>query len=90
MTPQILLDNLRHSFFRLRDIALLIFDECHHAFLTAVAVAAAAAVAVFLAGCLRAFASCRSVVRTLLLDCRSQLVMELQLQDASTGAIRLT
>ncbi|RLN17370.1 hypothetical protein C2845_PM02G08360 [Panicum miliaceum] len=31
MTPQILLDNLRHSFFRLRDIALLIFDECHHA-----------------------------------------------------------
>ncbi|CAL4943021.1 unnamed protein product [Urochloa decumbens] len=32
MTPQILLDNLRHSFFRLRDIALLIFDECHHAY----------------------------------------------------------
>ncbi|GJM95795.1 hypothetical protein PR202_ga12573 [Eleusine coracana subsp. coracana] len=31
MTPQILLDNLRHSFFRLRDIALLIFDECHNA-----------------------------------------------------------
>ncbi|XP_004982513.1 endoribonuclease Dicer homolog 2a isoform X1 [Setaria italica] len=31
MTPQILLDNLRHCFFRLRDIALLIFDECHHA-----------------------------------------------------------
>ena len=31
MTPQILLDNLRHSFFRLRYIALLIFDECHHA-----------------------------------------------------------
>uniref|UniRef100_A0A0D3FKT3 Uncharacterized protein n=1 Tax=Oryza barthii TaxID=65489 RepID=A0A0D3FKT3_9ORYZ len=31
MTPQILLDNLRHSFFRLQDIALLIFDECHHA-----------------------------------------------------------
>jgi ERCC4-related helicase len=31
MTPQILLDNLRHSFFRLRDIPLLIFDECHHA-----------------------------------------------------------
>ena len=30
MTPQILLDNLRHSFFRLQDIALLIFDECHH------------------------------------------------------------
>jgi len=31
MTPQILLDNLRHSFFLLKDIALLIFDECHHA-----------------------------------------------------------
>jgi len=31
MTPQILLDNLRHSKFRLRDIPLLIFDECHHA-----------------------------------------------------------
>ncbi|XP_062215257.1 endoribonuclease Dicer homolog 2a [Phragmites australis] len=31
MTPQILLDNLRHSFFRLQDIALLIFDECHRA-----------------------------------------------------------
>jgi endoribonuclease Dicer len=31
MTPQILLDNLRHSFFRLRDIPLLIFDECHRA-----------------------------------------------------------
>lgn len=31
MTPQILLDNLRHSFFRLREIALLIFDECHNA-----------------------------------------------------------
>uniref|UniRef100_J3LQI0 Uncharacterized protein n=2 Tax=Oryza brachyantha TaxID=4533 RepID=J3LQI0_ORYBR len=31
MTPQILLDNLRHSFFRLQDIVLLIFDECHHA-----------------------------------------------------------
>ncbi|KAF0920587.1 hypothetical protein E2562_035731 [Oryza meyeriana var. granulata] len=30
MTPQILLDNLRHSFFRLQDIVLLIFDECHH------------------------------------------------------------
>ncbi|KAG8062664.1 hypothetical protein GUJ93_ZPchr0003g16779 [Zizania palustris] len=30
MTPQILLDNLRHSFFRLPEIALLIFDECHH------------------------------------------------------------
>ncbi|XP_034572471.1 endoribonuclease Dicer homolog 2 isoform X1 [Setaria viridis] len=31
MTPQILLDDLRHCFFTLRDIALLIFDECHHA-----------------------------------------------------------
>ncbi|KAM0928774.1 hypothetical protein ACQ4PT_001980 [Festuca glaucescens] len=31
MTPQILLDNLLHSFFRLQDIALLIFDECHRA-----------------------------------------------------------
>jgi endoribonuclease Dicer len=31
MTPQILLDNLQRSFFRLEDIALLIFDECHHA-----------------------------------------------------------
>ncbi|KAL6878157.1 hypothetical protein ACP4OV_012327 [Aristida adscensionis] len=31
MTPQILLDNLRHSFIRLQDIALLIFDECHRA-----------------------------------------------------------
>ncbi|XBI78947.1 hypothetical protein VPH35_088540 [Triticum aestivum] len=31
MTPQILLDNLRHSFFSLQDIALLIFDECHRA-----------------------------------------------------------
>ncbi|CAM0947604.1 unnamed protein product [Alopecurus aequalis] len=31
MTPQILLDNLLHSFFRLKDIALLIFDECHRA-----------------------------------------------------------
>ncbi|AQK64397.1 dicer-like 105 [Zea mays] len=30
-TPQILLDNLRHSIFRLRDIPLLIFDECHRA-----------------------------------------------------------
>jgi endoribonuclease Dicer len=30
MTPQILLDNLRHCFFRLRDIVLLIFDECHN------------------------------------------------------------
>jgi endoribonuclease Dicer len=31
MMPQILLDNLRHSFFRLQDTALLIFDECHRA-----------------------------------------------------------
>nr|CAD1820291.1 unnamed protein product [Ananas comosus var. bracteatus] len=31
MTPQILLDNLRHSFFKLDDIKLLIFDECHRA-----------------------------------------------------------
>ncbi|KAL6599548.1 hypothetical protein ACP70R_045685 [Stipagrostis hirtigluma subsp. patula] len=31
MTPQILLDNLRRSYFRLQDIALLIFDECHRA-----------------------------------------------------------
>ncbi|KAK0593324.1 hypothetical protein LWI29_034760 [Acer saccharum] len=31
MTPQILLDGLRHSFFRLNMIKVLIFDECHHA-----------------------------------------------------------
>ncbi|XP_042383496.1 endoribonuclease Dicer homolog 2a-like [Zingiber officinale] len=31
MTPQILLDNLRHTFFKLSDIKLIIFDECHHA-----------------------------------------------------------
>ncbi|WOK91953.1 endoribonuclease [Canna indica] len=31
MTPQILLDNLRHTFFKLSDIKLLVFDECHHA-----------------------------------------------------------
>ncbi|KAL5836669.1 hypothetical protein ACOSQ3_013838 [Xanthoceras sorbifolium] len=31
MTPQILLDGLRHSFFKLNMIKLLIFDECHHA-----------------------------------------------------------
>ncbi|KAM0933869.1 putative ribonuclease III [Dioscorea sansibarensis] len=31
MTPQFLLDGLRHCFIRMEDIALLIFDECHHA-----------------------------------------------------------
>ncbi|XP_058102614.1 endoribonuclease Dicer homolog 2 [Magnolia sinica] len=31
MTPQILLDNLRHSVFKLDRIKVLIFDECHHA-----------------------------------------------------------
>ncbi|KAF8378092.1 hypothetical protein HHK36_029428 [Tetracentron sinense] len=31
MTPQILLDDLRHSFFKLDIIKLLIFDECHNA-----------------------------------------------------------
>ncbi|XP_020265696.1 endoribonuclease Dicer homolog 4-like isoform X2 [Asparagus officinalis] len=31
MTPQILLHNLRHCFIRMELIALLIFDECHHA-----------------------------------------------------------
>ncbi|XP_077209764.1 endoribonuclease Dicer homolog 2-like isoform X2 [Tasmannia lanceolata] len=31
MTAQILLDNLRHCFFMLDMIELLIFDECHHA-----------------------------------------------------------
>lgn len=31
MTPQILLDALRHSFFKLDMIKVLIFDECHHA-----------------------------------------------------------
>ncbi|KAK2658225.1 hypothetical protein Ddye_004758 [Dipteronia dyeriana] len=31
MTPQILLDGLRHSFFKLNMIKVLIFDECHHA-----------------------------------------------------------
>ncbi|KAK8938938.1 hypothetical protein KSP39_PZI010999 [Platanthera zijinensis] len=31
MTPQILLNNLRHTFVKLDQIKLLIFDECHHA-----------------------------------------------------------
>ncbi|KAG0494006.1 hypothetical protein HPP92_005000 [Vanilla planifolia] len=31
MTPDILLYNLRHCFVRMELIALLIFDECHHA-----------------------------------------------------------
>ncbi|KAL8517841.1 hypothetical protein ACS0TY_009230 [Phlomoides rotata] len=31
MTPQILLDALRHKFIRLDQIKVLIFDECHHA-----------------------------------------------------------
>lgn len=31
MTPQILLHNLEHCFIRMEQIALLIFDECHHA-----------------------------------------------------------
>ncbi|XP_077223182.1 dicer-like 4 isoform X2 [Tasmannia lanceolata] len=31
MTPQILLHNLEHCFIRMEFIALLIFDECHHA-----------------------------------------------------------
>ncbi|XP_010932228.2 endoribonuclease Dicer homolog 4 isoform X2 [Elaeis guineensis] len=31
MTPQILLHNLRHCFIKMDAIALLIFDECHHA-----------------------------------------------------------
>ncbi|XXG64625.1 hypothetical protein AAC387_Pa05g2523 [Persea americana] len=31
MTPQILLHNLQHCFIRMELIALLIFDECHHA-----------------------------------------------------------
>lgn len=31
MTPQILLNNLRHSFFKLSMINVLVFDECHHA-----------------------------------------------------------
>lgn len=31
MTPQILLRNLNHRFMKMEQIALLIFDECHHA-----------------------------------------------------------
>lgn len=31
MTHQILLDNLRHRFFKLENIMLLMFDECHNA-----------------------------------------------------------
>jgi len=31
MTPQILLDALRHGFMPLRVVHLLIFDECHRA-----------------------------------------------------------
>ncbi|XP_042476647.1 endoribonuclease Dicer homolog 4-like isoform X2 [Macadamia integrifolia] len=31
MTPQILLRSLHHCFIRMEQIALLIFDECHHA-----------------------------------------------------------
>ncbi|XP_075502870.1 endoribonuclease Dicer homolog 2-like isoform X2 [Primulina tabacum] len=31
MTPQILLDALRHSFLKLDQIKVLIFDECHNA-----------------------------------------------------------
>ncbi|XP_043720331.1 endoribonuclease Dicer homolog 4-like isoform X1 [Telopea speciosissima] len=31
MTPQILVRNLHHCFIRMEQIALLIFDECHHA-----------------------------------------------------------
>ncbi|KAJ4951048.1 hypothetical protein NE237_027880 [Protea cynaroides] len=31
MTPQILKRNLHHCFIRMEQIALLIFDECHHA-----------------------------------------------------------
>ncbi|CAN6448058.1 unnamed protein product [Victoria cruziana] len=31
MTPEILLRNLHHRFMRMDTIALLIFDECHHA-----------------------------------------------------------
>ncbi|XP_078438839.1 dicer-like 4 isoform X2 [Wolffia australiana] len=31
MTPQILIDKLRHCFIKMELVALLIFDECHHA-----------------------------------------------------------
>lgn len=31
MTPQILLHNLRHRLIKMELIALLVFDECHHA-----------------------------------------------------------
>ncbi|KAK1401514.1 hypothetical protein POM88_001119 [Heracleum sosnowskyi] len=31
MTPQILVNALRHSFIKLQTIKILIFDECHHA-----------------------------------------------------------
>ena len=31
MTPPVLLQNLSHCFIRIELIALLIFDECHHA-----------------------------------------------------------
>nr|WOA03172.1 DICER-like protein 2 [Abelmoschus esculentus] len=31
MTPQILLNGLRHSFFKLNMIKVLVMDECHHA-----------------------------------------------------------
>ncbi|RLM75497.1 hypothetical protein C2845_PM15G13970 [Panicum miliaceum] len=31
MTPQIFLHNLRHCFIKMDSVALLVFDECHHA-----------------------------------------------------------
>ena len=31
MTAQVFLDNLRHAYVKLADIALMVFDECHHA-----------------------------------------------------------
>jgi endoribonuclease Dicer len=31
MTPQILLDSLRHAFLTMSVMSLLIFDECHRA-----------------------------------------------------------